>query len=179
MCKFTRPALHRGAVCSAGFWIVGGKRKVSSIIHQCATWRWLRAPLRKKWGEKMASLPAACISTDPPFTNVGLDVHIRPEKAIHTAKWWAMIFSSMSLRAVHIEVIDSLETSCFIHRLRYFLAVHTVSHIHIFIQTMAPILLLVVSIWRHLQTLITQQWRLTWHTKVAHGPLILCLVSFW
>lgn len=60
-----------GAVRSAGFWIVGGKRKVSSIIHQCVTCRRLRAPLSI---QKMSSLPADRFSTDPPFTSVGLDV---------------------------------------------------------------------------------------------------------
>lgn len=60
-----------GAVRSDGFWIVGGKRKVSSIIHQCATCRRLRAPLSI---QKMSSLPADHLSTDPPFTSVALDV---------------------------------------------------------------------------------------------------------
>lgn len=60
-----------GAVRSAGLWIVGGKKRVSSIIHQCITCRRLRAPLSI---QKMADLPSDRLSTDPPFSSVGLDV---------------------------------------------------------------------------------------------------------
>ncbi len=112
---------------AAGFWIVGGKRRVSSIIHQCVTCRRLRAPLSI---QKMASLPADHLSTDPPFTNVGLDVFgpwsvssRRTRGGLSHSKRWAVIFTCMSIRAVHIEVIESLDTSSFINALRRFLAV--------------------------------------------------------
>lgn len=123
-----------GAVRSAGFWIVGGKRKVSSIIHQCVTCRRLRAPLSI---QKMSSLPADRFSTDPPFTSVGLDVFgpwsvasRRTRGGFSHSKRWAVIFTCMSIRAVHIEVIESLNTSSFINALRRFLAVRgPVKHI--------------------------------------------------
>ncbi|XP_034384943.1 uncharacterized protein LOC117728244 isoform X4 [Cyclopterus lumpus] len=123
-----------GAVRTAGFWIVGGKRKVSSIIHQCITCRRLRAPLTI---QKMASLPADRLSTEPPFTNVGLDVFgpwsvssRRTRGCYSHSKRWAVIFTCMSVRAVHIEVIESLDTSSFINALRRFLAVRgPVNHI--------------------------------------------------
>ncbi|KAJ7993986.1 hypothetical protein DPEC_G00261260 [Dallia pectoralis] len=60
-----------GALRAAGFWIVGGKRQVSSLIHGCVTCRKLRGTPQI---QKMADLPADRLSTDPPFTNVGLDV---------------------------------------------------------------------------------------------------------
>lgn len=60
-----------GAVHSAGFWIVGGKRKVSSIFYHCVTWRWLRAPTSC---QKMANLPADQLSTDPSFRNIVLEI---------------------------------------------------------------------------------------------------------
>lgn len=116
-----------GAVRAAGFWIVGGKRKVSSIIYRCVTCRRLRAPVSC---QKMASLPADRLSTDPPFTNVGLDVFgpwsvsaRRTRGGLSHSKRWAVIFTCMSVRAVHIEVIESLDTSSFINALRRFLAV--------------------------------------------------------
>lgn len=123
-----------GAVRTAGFWILGGKRKVSSIIHQCITCRRLRAPLTI---QKMANLPADRLSTEPPFTNVGLDVFgpwsvsSRRTRGGHAhSKRWAVIFTCMSLRVVHIEVIESLDTSSFINALRRFLAVRgPVKHI--------------------------------------------------
>ncbi len=101
-----------GAVRTAGFWIVGGR---------------LRAPLSI---QKRASLPADSFSTDPPFTNVGLDVFgpwsvsLRQTRGgLSHSKRWAVIFTCMSIRAVHIEVIDSLDTSSFINVLRRFIAV--------------------------------------------------------
>lgn len=38
-------------------------------------------------------------------------------------KRWAVIFTCLSVRAVHIEVIESLDTSSFINALRWFLAI--------------------------------------------------------
>ena len=116
-----------GAVRTAGFWIVGGKRRVSSIIHQCVTCRRLRAPFNT---QKMANLPSDRLSTDPPFTNVGLDVFgpwtvtsRRTRGGLSNSKRWAVIFTCLSVRAVHIEVIESLDTSSFINALRRFVAV--------------------------------------------------------
>ncbi|XP_034386287.1 uncharacterized protein LOC117729388 [Cyclopterus lumpus] len=85
----------------------------------------------------MASLPADRLSTEPPFTNVGLDVFgpwsvssRRTRGGYSHSKRWAVIFTCMSVRAVHIEVIESLDTSSFINALRRFLAVRgPVNHI--------------------------------------------------
>ncbi|XP_036003031.1 uncharacterized protein LOC118566091 isoform X1 [Fundulus heteroclitus] len=123
-----------GAVRSAGLWVVGGKKRVSSIIHQCMTCRRLRAPLSI---QKMANLPADRLSTDPPFSSVGLDVFgpwnvssRRTRGGFAQSKRWAVIFTCMSIRAVHIEVIESLDTSSFINALRRFLSVRgPVKHI--------------------------------------------------
>ncbi|XP_017275504.2 uncharacterized protein LOC108249317 [Kryptolebias marmoratus] len=60
-----------GTIRSAGWWIIGGKRKVSTVIYHCVTCKRLRAPLST---QKMSDLPPDRLSTDPPFTNVGLDV---------------------------------------------------------------------------------------------------------
>ena len=60
-----------GAIRAARFWIVGGKRAISSIIFNCVTCRKLRG---KQEEQIMADLPADRLRTDPPFTYVGLDV---------------------------------------------------------------------------------------------------------
>ncbi|XP_060919668.1 uncharacterized protein LOC132993709 [Labrus mixtus] len=78
----------------------------------------------------MADLPADRLSTEPPFTNVSLDVfgpwmvssrRTRGDPA--QSKRWAVLFTCMSVRAIHIEVIESLDTSSFINALRHFLAI--------------------------------------------------------
>ncbi|XP_061891197.1 uncharacterized protein LOC133641474 isoform X1 [Entelurus aequoreus] len=116
-----------GALRAAGFWIVGGKRRVSSVIYGCVKCRKLRALPQT---QKMADLPADRLSTEPPFTNVGLDVFgpwtvsaRRTRGGLAQDKRWAVLFTCMSVRAVHIEVIESLDTSCFINALRRFLAI--------------------------------------------------------
>ncbi|XP_076862530.1 uncharacterized protein LOC143514793 [Brachyhypopomus gauderio] len=124
-----------GAIRSAGFWIIGGKRKTSSVIHQCVICRRLRAPVSS---QKMADLPAARLSTDPPFTHVGLDVFgpwiicsRRTRGGLAQSKRWAVIFTCMSVRAIHIEVVESLESSSFINAFRRFLSVRgPVKHIY-------------------------------------------------
>lgn len=60
-----------GAIRAAGFWIVGGKRAVSSVIFNCVTCRRLRG---KQPEQIMSDLPEDRMCTDPPFTCVGLDV---------------------------------------------------------------------------------------------------------
>ncbi len=68
----------------------------------------------------MADLPADCLSTDPPFTNVGLDVFgtwammARRTRGCHAqSKRWAVIFTCLSMRAAHIELIDSTSVNRF------------------------------------------------------------------
>ena len=63
--------ITEGAVRAAGYWIIGGKHLVSSVIHRCVTCRKLRGRLQD---QKMADLPADRPAPKPPFTNVGLGV---------------------------------------------------------------------------------------------------------
>ena len=115
-----------GAVRAAGFWILGGKRVVNSVIYHCVTCRKLRG---KQQEQIMADLPADRLSTDPPFSYVGLDVFgpwsvtARKTRGGHANnKRWAVIFTCMATRAVHIEVIESMDTSSFVNALRRFFA---------------------------------------------------------
>eukprot|EP00079_Xenopus_tropicalis_P026785 XP_012820751.2 PREDICTED: uncharacterized protein LOC101731053 [Xenopus tropicalis] len=116
-----------GALRAAGFWIVGAKKLVSSVIFKCVTCRKLRGMFQT---QKMANLPADRLSTEPPFTNVGLDVfgpwsvtsrHTRGGHA--NSKRWAVMFTCLSIRAVHIEVIESMDTSSFVNALRRFISI--------------------------------------------------------
>lgn len=110
-----------GALRAAGLWIIGGKRRISSIIHQCITCHKLRGKIET---QKMADLPVDRLSTDPPFSYVGLDVFgpwkitaRRTRGGEANSKRWAVLFTCMSIRAIHIEVIESLDTSSFINAL--------------------------------------------------------------
>ncbi|XP_070579428.1 uncharacterized protein [Ptychodera flava] len=78
----------------------------------------------------MADLPSDRTEKTPPFTNVGLDVFSPWGIASHKtragtseAKSWAVFFVCLYTTAVHIEVIDSMDTSAFINALRRSIAI--------------------------------------------------------
>lgn len=118
--------ITEGAVRSSGLWIVGGKRSISSVIHKCVLCRKLRGRMEQ---QKMADLPQERLQIDPPFSYVWLDVfgpwevstcHTRGRQA--HSKRWAVLFTCLSTRAVHIEVIESMTSSSFINALHRFFA---------------------------------------------------------
>lgn len=79
----------------------------------------------------MADFPSDHLSTEPPFTNVGLDVFGPWNVSTHrtcgghaNSKRWAVMFTCLSMRAVHIELIESMDCSSFINALSHFVALH-------------------------------------------------------
>ncbi|XP_042281759.1 uncharacterized protein LOC121906755 [Thunnus maccoyii] len=119
--------LTEGAVRAAGLWLLGGKRLINSVLHKCVTCRKLRGRIQE---QRMADLPPQRLQTCPPFTYVGLDVFgpwlittRRTRGGQAESKRWAILFCCMSSRAVHIEVIDSMDTSSCINALRRFFAI--------------------------------------------------------
>ena len=78
----------------------------------------------------MADLPAKRLQVEPPFTYVGVDVFepwevtSRRTRGGHAnIKRWAVMFSCMCTRAVHIEVIEAMSSSSCINALRRFFAI--------------------------------------------------------
>lgn len=116
-----------GAIRSAGLWITGMKRCVSSLLFRCVKCHKLRG---KHQQQQMASLPADRLSTDPPFTYVGVDVFgpwsvitRRTRGGAANSKRWAVLFTCLSIRAIHIEVIESMDSSSFICALQRFFSI--------------------------------------------------------
>lgn len=112
-----------GKLRELGFWLIGGKRLVSSYIYKCVLCRRLRAaPVIPK----MADLPPDRVQDcEAPFTFVGVDIfgHYIIKQRRSEVKRWACLFTCLSSRAVHIETIESLSTSSFIEALRRFISV--------------------------------------------------------
>lgn len=107
--------------------IIGGKRQVSCNIYQCITCCKLQVAPQT---QKMADRPPDHLSVEPPFTNIGLDVFdpwtivsCRTRGGLAHSKCWAVIFSCMTARAVHMEVIESLDTTSFINAIMHLFAV--------------------------------------------------------
>lgn len=78
----------------------------------------------------MADLPDDRLTPAPPFTFVGVDV-FGPWKIVYrrtrgsqvNPKRWAVLFTCLAIRAIHIEVIEEMTSSCFINALRRFTAI--------------------------------------------------------
>ena len=111
-----------GAIRSAGYWIIGGKRLVSSITHQCVICRKLRV---KQTVQKMADLPSDRLDPDPLFTQVGIDtfgpwpsVIRRTRGGQANNKRWDTLFTCLTTGAVHIEVVEELSSSSCINAIR-------------------------------------------------------------
>ena len=116
-----------GAVRLAGYWIIGCKRLVCSIIQKCVKCRKLRQDVSS---QKMSDLPADRVQPAPPFTFVGVDTFgpwevtaRRTRGGYANSKRWAILFTCLTSRAVHIEVTEELSSSAFINAFRRFLAI--------------------------------------------------------
>ncbi|XP_045210756.2 uncharacterized protein LOC123562171 [Mercenaria mercenaria] len=119
--------LTEGAVRDAGFWITGGKRLVSSQIYNCITCKKLRGRFLE---QKMSDLPVDRVKQAAPFSYVGVDVFgpwsvvcRRTRGGQASSKRWAVLFTCLTIRAIHIEVIDEMSSSAFINALRRFISI--------------------------------------------------------
>ena len=119
--------ITHGAVRAAGFWILGGHGVVSKVISSCVTCKRLRGT---SLTQHMADLPSDRTETPPPFTNVGCDVFgpwtiqtRRLRGGAVNSKRWGLVFTCLNSRAIHIEVLESMDASAFICALRRFLSV--------------------------------------------------------
>lgn len=104
------------------YWILGGRKLIKKIVHQCITCRRLRG---KTEVQQMASLPESRVTPfEPPFTRVGVDYFgpFMVKRARSQVKRYGCIFTCLSTRAVHIEVAHTLDTNSFINALERFIA---------------------------------------------------------
>ena len=115
-----------GAIRSHGLWILGGKRLINSVINSCIKCKKLRG---RQQIQKMANLPVDRLTPAPPFSFVGLDVFgpwlvsaRRTRGGVANSKRWTALFTCLTTRAIHIELIESMDSSSFINALRRFLA---------------------------------------------------------
>ena len=88
----------------------------------------LRAPVMN---QKMADLPAQRLQRTPPFYHCGIDVFghfpIRHGKATRAnpgvQKVWVLLFSCLYTRAVHLEILESMDTASFLLAFNRFQAI--------------------------------------------------------
>ena len=96
------------------------------MLLQCVKCKRLRS---KEQHQIMGVLPEDRLKVEPPFSNIGVDV-FGPWEVITrktrggaaNSKRWAVLFTCLSTRAVHIEVLESMSTSSFINAFRRLVA---------------------------------------------------------
>lgn len=120
--------ITHGAIRQAGYWLIGGHSTVAWELNKCVTCKKLRGPMID---QRIADLPAERTEVAPPNTNVGLDVFgpwmIRSLKTCRgtvNSKCRGLAFTCLSTRAIHIELLQSMDASSFICTLRRFFALH-------------------------------------------------------
>lgn len=110
------------AIRSSGYWLVGGRSMVSSLIHRCVICRYMRRPNEQ---QKMADLPTDRTEPQAPFTYSGCDCFgpIMVKDGRKTLKKYGLIFTCLASRAVHLELLDDLSQDAFLNSVRCFFAI--------------------------------------------------------
>ena len=104
---------------SSGFWVTRCNSLVRCIILKCVRCKQLRGRLQQ---QKMADLPKERMSEEPPFTYCGVDLFgsFLVKDGRKEVKRYGALYTCLSSRAIHIEVVYSLSTDSFIMSLRRF-----------------------------------------------------------
>lgn len=104
------------------YWVVKGNAAVRKVLSKCVVCRRYQAPTMK---QVMAELPHDCVSpANPPFTNTGVDCFgpFYTKRGRGQCKRYGVLSTCIAIRAIHIELADSLSTDSFINALRRFIA---------------------------------------------------------
>ena len=102
------------------YWIPKVRPLIKQVIRECVTCKRIRA---KPLEQKMADLPEdRVIANQPPFTNTGIDCFgpFYVKRGRSTEKRYGCIFTCLVMRAIHIEMLHSMEADSFINALMRF-----------------------------------------------------------
>ncbi|KAI4884310.1 hypothetical protein NFI96_008914, partial [Prochilodus magdalenae] len=104
------------------YWIPNATSLIRKVLSKCVTCRRLQGGTGQ---QQMADLPTNRVLPDePPFTKTGVDYFgpFNVKRGRSTIKRYGVIFTCLTVRAVHIEMAASLDTDSFIQALRRFIA---------------------------------------------------------
>ena len=95
---------------------------IKKVIHKCVQ---CKRNYPRPLVQEMADLPKdRLVAGEPPFTRVGTDCFgpfiVRKGRTDH--KRYGLVFTCLASRAIHIEVLESMESDSFINGLRRFIA---------------------------------------------------------
>ena len=122
---------HTFTALRARYWIHGGSVAVRGVLGKCLSCRRNFKPCEQ---QIMADLPTARLSVGrPPFFHTGVDLFgpFLVKQGRSVVKRYGCIFTCMTVRAVHLEVLHSLSADSFISALRRFVSRRiNVAHLH-------------------------------------------------
>lgn len=104
------------------YWIIGLRKALRSIVAKCIVCKWLRAHPSQP---KMAALPSARLAYRlMPFSHCGLDYFgpLTIKIGRRKEKRWAALFTCMTTRAIHIELVHTLSSDSAIMALKRFIS---------------------------------------------------------
>lgn len=112
------------AILQQRYWIVNGRDTIRHVLKKCVTCTRFRAEMMQ---QVMGDLPFHRVNPSRPFSKVGVDyagpVTIKPMvRSKVTLKCWLAIFVCFTTRAIHIEIVSSLSTECFLAAFRRFIS---------------------------------------------------------
>ena len=122
--------LHSGptlmaASLSRRFHIIGGRRLMRFVARECIICRW---EVAKPHPQLMGQLPTERVTPGLVFKNIGVDYagpvyikygHVRKPVIV---KAYIAVFVSLSVKAVHLELVSDLTTEAFLATLRRFVS---------------------------------------------------------
>ena len=101
------------------FWVLRLRQAVKKVLLRCFV-------CRRKWSQpmeqKMADLPRERLTVKYPFADTGVDL-LGPYKVKcrrTEQKVWICLFTCLRVRAVHLDVVESLDTDAFLNSLQRF-----------------------------------------------------------
>lgn len=113
------------SIRQSGYFIHNGSNVIRKFIRSCVTCKRMRLPLGH---QQMANLPKDRLECTPPFVNTGMDVFgpyevtdgVTTRRTKSTKKVWAVIFTCLNSRAMHLEPLPSLDISSLRNAMRRF-----------------------------------------------------------
>lgn len=107
------------AVRQAGYWVVNARSAVAKLIMNCVICRKLRG---HPCEQRMSDLPVDRVEAEAPFTYSAVD-YFGPflvKSGRSEVKRWGVVYTCLSMRAIHIETANQLTTDSFLNSYRRF-----------------------------------------------------------
>ncbi|CAG2252827.1 unnamed protein product [Mytilus edulis] len=110
------------AVLRQKYWILGANSIIKGLVSRCVRCKKYQGTCAK---QKMANLPKERLQADdPPFTRIGIDFFgpFEVKQGRSVVKRYGVIFTCLTIRAIHLELAYSLDTDSCINAIRRFIS---------------------------------------------------------